>query len=399
MTDRIALIADGRLVLTGMDGKPAVHDCQFALDMERRQQQTVNKNAWLNSGGGDEGMFSRSTVWGSRASGRAPGPKPRIVAVAGGDRPESMVYSLWTGSVGAFLDFDFDEKYERRVFHRENFNISEIDRNPTCGRLLCRLGEGMESSIALLDADGRNARVITEGDSTDGAPSWVPQSSDELVYHSAGISRDPGGYVRGLAPFVIHRLDLTNANLQTLAESPDHDLLAPKIGADGSLYFIRRPYEGPEGKRPSPWLTLKDTLLFPFRLFRTFIDFFQIFSQMVSRKPLSTAGNTRMQGPEPVKLWIHGRLLEIGKDSAKAHPEGALAPADWVLVRKSPDGQETVLAKHVVAYDLSSDGRIAWSDGRNVHLFSNGRSEKLTSEAMISTVKWIEPLAVPSSEG
>jgi hypothetical protein len=70
-----------------------------------------------------------------------------------------------------------------------------------------------------------------------------------------------------------------------------------------------------------------------------------------------------------------------------------------VLVRKSPDGAETALAKHVVAYDLSSDGRIAWSDGRNVHLFSNGRSEKLTSEAMISTVKWIEPLAVPSSEG
>ena len=105
-----------------------------------------------------------------------------------------------------------------------------------------------------------------------------------------------------------------------------------------------------------------------------------------------------MQGPEPVKLWIHGRLLELGKDTAKTHPEGALAPADWVLVRRSPDGQETVLAKHVVAYDLSSDGRIAWSDGRNVHLLSNGRSEKLTSEAMISAVKWIEPLAGAPSE-
>lgn len=396
MTKRIALIADGRLVVTGTDGNSAVHECQFATDMERRQQQSIDKNAWL-SGGGEDSLFSRSTVWGNRATGRQPGPRPRIVAVSGGDRQESMVYSLWTGKVGAFLDYDFAEKYERRVFHRENFMISEMDRNASSGRLICRLGDGTESSLALLDSDGRNARAITEGDSTDGAPSWIPQSTDELVYHSAGISRDSSGFVRGLGPFVIHRLNLTNGNLHTLMESPEHDLLAPKIGSDGSLYLIRRPYEGPFGKRPSAWITLKDALLFPFRLLRALIDFFHIFSQLVSKKPLSSAGGPQLQGPEPSRLWIHGRLIEIGRNTAKTHPEGALAPAEWVLVKKSPDGNETVLAKHVVAFDLSANDQIVWTDGRNLHLLASSRSSKIMSETLIESVKWIEPLTSPAT--
>ncbi|WP_193211885.1 hypothetical protein [Luteolibacter marinus] len=390
MNDRIALIADGRLLLTGTDGVPRRHECEFAADIERREQRSAEKNSWLR---GEEdagaGMFNRSSLWGSRGN-AGPSSRPRIVAVAGGESPGSMVYALWTGIVGAVLEYDFSESYERRVFHRERFHVSEFDRHPRDGRIACRFGDDGVSNLAVLDPDGRNARPVTEGDSIDAAPSWAHGSDEVLLYHSAGLSRDPKGYIRGLGPYGIHRLDLKSGDLETIAESPAHDLLAPRHDTAGNLYYIRRDYEGPEGVRPSAWQTLKDTVLFPFRMIRALVDFFQIFSQIVSKKPLTTAGGPKANGPEPVRMWIHGRMIDVQKASQTGAPDGALAPADWVLVKRAPDGSEETLAKHVLCYDLSTDGRVAWSDGKNLHLIeADGRKRKLCSEPLIDAVKWL----------
>jgi hypothetical protein len=393
MNDRIALLADGRLIVAATDGTSKRHDCEFAAEIERREQRSAEKNSWLR---GDQeapgGMFNRSSLWGGKGVPRGVSIRPRVVAVAGGDRPESMVYALWTGVVGAVLDFDFNENYERRVFHRERFHVSEFDRHPGDGRIACRFGDEDVSHLAVLEPDGRHAKPVTEGDSVDSAPSWEP-GKEAILYHSAGLSRDPQGYVRGFGPFGIHRIDLTNGELETVLESPLHDYLAPQTDAKGNLYYIRRSYEGPGGPKPSVWVTLKDTLLFPFRVFRALIDFFQIFSHLVSRKPLTTAGGPKQQGPEPVRMWIAGRMIDVQKASQANSPDGALAPADWELVKRTTDGSETVLARHVLAYDLAADGRIAWSDGKNLHLIgTDGSKRKLLSEPLIDSVKWLEPL-------
>jgi hypothetical protein len=391
MNDRIALLADGRLIVAATDGTSKRHDCEFAAEIERREQRSAEKNSWLR---GDQeapgGMFNRSSLWGGKGVPRGVSVRPRVVAVAGGDRPESMVYALWTGVVGAVLDFDFSENYERRVFHRERFHVSEFDRHPGDGRIACRFGDEEVSHLAVLEPDGRHAKPVTEGDSIDSAPSWVPDR-EAILYHSAGLSRDPQGYVRGFGPFGIHRIDLSNGELETVLESPAHDYLAPQSDAGGNLYYIRRSYEGPEGAKPSVWVTLKDTFLFPFRVFRALIDFFQIFSHLVSRKPLTTAGGPKQQGPEPVRMWIAGRMIDVQKASQANSPDGALAPADWELVKRTANGTETVLARHVLAYDLANDGRIAWSDGKNLHLIgADGSKRKLLSEPLIDSVKWLE---------
>jgi hypothetical protein len=360
--------------------------------IERREQQSAEKNSWLRGGGDASPMFSRGALWGQRGQGGGPSLRPRIVAVAGGERPGSMVYALWTGVVGAMLDFDFAENYERRVFHRERFHVAELDRNPLDGRLACQIGDYSLANLAVLDPDGRNARPVTEGDSIDGAPAWIPGQRDALVYHSAGLSRDANGQVRGLGPFGIHRIDLRNGELETLLESPAHDLLAPHCDAVGMLYFIRRNYEGPNGPRVPVWVTLKDTVLFPFRVLRAVVDFFQIFSHLVSKKPLTTSGGPKIEGPEPVQMWIHGRLIDVRKASQSKALDGALAPADWELVRRDSAGTETVLARHVLAYDLAADGRIIWSDGKNLHLLApDGTKRKVLAEPLIDSVKWLEP--------
>ncbi len=391
MEERIALIADGKLILAGTDGRSKRHDCEFAAEIERREQRSAEKNSWLQSdeGGGGNPFAMRSTVWGRRGA-PAPSFRPRIVAVASGEQPGSMVYALWTGVVGAVLEYDFEEAYERRVFHRERFHAAEFHRHPQDGRLICRFGEEMSSSLAVLDADGRNARAVTEGDSIDAAPSWIPGVEEAVVYHSAGLSRDPNGMVRGLGPSSIHRIDLKSGELETVLENPEKDYLSPRMDAAGNLYYIRRNYEGPHGVRPPLWTTFKDAVFFPFRVIRAMVDFFQIFSMMVSKKPLTTAGGPKAQGPEPVRMWIHGRMIDVQKASATNAPDGALAPADWELVKRAPDGSESVLAKHVVAYDLAADGRIAWSDGKNLHLIEkSGGKKKLLSEPLIDSVRWL----------
>lgn len=389
MEARIALIADGKLILAGTDGRSKRHDCEFAAEIERREQRSVEKNSWLQDGEGAGNPFAmRSSVWGKRGMARN-SFRPRIVAVVGGEQPGSMVYALWTGVVGAVLEYDFEEAYERRVFHRERFHAAEFHRHPEDGRLICRFGEDMASSLAVLDSDGRNARAVTEGDSIDAAPSWIPGAGEAVVYHSAGLSRDPNGVVRGLGPCSIHRIDLKSGELETLVEHPEKDYLSPRMDGAGNMYYIRRNYEGPHGVRPPVWTTLKDAALFPFRVIRAMVDFFQIFSMMVSKKPLTTAGGPKAQGPEPVQMWIHGRMIDVQKASAANAPDGALAPADWELVKRAPDGTESVLAKHVVAYDLDREGRIAWSDGKNLHLIEGGAKKKLLSEPLIDSVRWL----------
>ena len=390
MPARIALIADGRLVLADKNGNFRRHECTFADEMESRQQRNAEKNAWKNGEASGGGMFSRSSLWGSDGSSTSL-PRPRIVSVCCGSRPESMVYSLWTGVVGAFLDFNFEEGYERRVFHRERFHAAEFQRDPRSGRLVCRHGDREVSNLAVLDPDGRNLFTFTEGDSIDGAPSWDPGAADTIIYHSAGVSRDQQGYFRGYGNFTIQRVNLKNGDLETLLAEENSDLLCPRLAENGDLYFIRRPYLGAGGPRPSVWETLKDTILFPLRLVRAIVDFAQIFSQLVSKKPLTRAGGPKASGPEPVHMWVHGRLLDAEKAAKEGNPEGSFAPADWKLIKRAPNGSEVEVAKHVLAYDVSKEGKVAFTDGRATFLIDENGRTKLASEPMTDCVKWIEP--------
>ena len=108
---RIALLADGRLLLATPEDKAVRHDCEFAGAIERREERSAQKNSWLRGGGDSSPMFSRGSLWGQRGEGGGPSMRPRIVAVVGGERPDAMLYALWTGVVGAVLEFDFAENY------------------------------------------------------------------------------------------------------------------------------------------------------------------------------------------------------------------------------------------------------------------------------------------------
>lgn len=71
-------------------------------------------------------------------------------------------------------------------------------------------------------------------------------------------------------------------------------------------------------------------------------------------------------------------------DAEKALRTGAntlgvpsLVPSSWELVRRSQNGNEKVVANSVAAFDISSEGTIAYSNGRGIFALADQRKPKL----------------------
>jgi hypothetical protein len=89
---------------------------------------------------------------------------------------------------------------------------------------------------------------VTEDESIDLAPSCVDgPGARRLVFQSAGIGRSAAGRFTRLGPSELQLLDLDSGDLTTLAEESDADLLGLRMLADGTLLYIRRPYENGVG--------------------------------------------------------------------------------------------------------------------------------------------------------
>lgn len=65
----------------------------------------------------------------------------------------------------------------------------------------------------------------------------------------------------------------------------------------------------------------------------------------------------------------------------------SLVPSSWQLVRRSQNNNEEVVAKHVAAFDIGSDGTIAYSNGCGVFtLDSRNNSTLILKDNLIEDV-------------
>jgi hypothetical protein len=160
--------------------------------------------------------------------------------------------------------------------------------------------------------------------------------------------------------------------------------------ADGTLYYIRRPYKPPhERNRVSPWQVLQDVVLFPFRVLRSIVYFLNFFSMMFSGKPLMTAGGPQTQRPENRYLMLWGQMIDTKQAMQKSGRDRPvdLVPNDWELIRRRPDGSEEVLAGNVLAYDVGPAGEVVYTNGSAVVALTSERAgTQLCTDAMIERV-------------
>ncbi len=385
MTLRLAYLSQGKLFFKNGDLAVRQIDSRFGQEIIDRTLQRQQRREWKTQA--TNTPFSGSMLWGVRDE------DPRalrvtISAVTGGLQPGELLFALETDTVGGLFAFDWIKDEERRLFHREGLHVRDLcihpDQKWVAGSQ--RFPNGT-ANIGLVH--GQNFQHVTEGDSVDEAPAWLPGPRQRLVYQSAGVARNAQGFAVGVGPFAIHQIDLENGEMVTLLESERYDYLSPRVAEDGALIFIRRPYEMLNRQPDSVVRLLLDIVLFPFRLLRALFHFLNFISLTFARKPLTTASGPRVEGDDYKTLLLRGRIIDAEKALREgAHSEApSLVPPTWELVRRDALGSERVLAQGVVAYDIDAEGGIAYTNGTAVfRIDANSRAELLLKDKLIENL-------------
>jgi hypothetical protein len=386
---RLAYVAQGKLHLRGGAADSTIESA-FGRSLRERAAQIHNRHAWKTEGRGAQ--FMRGVLWAD--TGGDPNEfRIQITSVSRGRAEGELLYSLETDAISGLFLVDATG-FEQRLFHTADYRVRHIALAPSGDTLAVSvLHSNMTANLATMNADGTDFREISEGDSVDLAPRWVPGASRRLVFQSAGLGRNAAGRFSGLGPFAAQQLDLDSGDLTTLAEDPDSDLLGPQRNAAGDLYYIRRPYAG-KPRAFNPLNIVKDTLLFPFRMSYAIFQFFNFFSMRYTGKPLSTSKGAvgRMQDLKQMMVW--GNLIDVERAARESNAGDAdapsLVPSSWQLVRES-GGSKDLVAKGVLSFDLAADGSVVYSNGSAVHRVpaDGGRRERVLVGTMIEQVAWL----------
>lgn len=279
---------------------------------------------------------------------------------------QDMLYFLADHSVGGLFSQNLVNGSENRLLHKQHLLLEDLSMNADGSKLLAAShANNGAANIAMFNPDGSDYREITAGDTVDTHPAWIPGQPNAVLYQSTGIARDEDGFAVAQGPASIQLLHTDSGALEVVREGDEWDFLQPKVGNDGCLYFIRRPYEMPSYGTPS---LLLDSLLFPFRLLRAIFHYLNFFSLMYSRKPLSSASGPGVEA-DLKELLVQGKRFDAEQALRSGKRVGgvpSLVPVSWQLVRRTLHGEESVLARHVASFDFAPDGTLLFSNGFGV---------------------------------
>ncbi len=344
MTDLLlACISQGQLSLEG-NGGGQILESPFGRSLRDRAVQIYNRHAWKMQGSGGQSL--------TRALRTAPERDPSdfriaITSVTRGSHPGELLYTLETDEISGVFARDA-EGVEKRLFHTADFRVRHLDVRPDGAEIAVSVAyrNGMEN-LAVLKADGSGLTEVTDGDSRDQAPRWAKGPGRRLLFQSSGMGRDPHGRLARLGPFSIQELDLDTGEISCLAQAAEFDFLAPRVAADGNLYYIRRPNRSAPPP-PSLGTALQQTARLPFRI-----------------------------------LWVIGKLINLSVEQRTGTPlvprkgiaeQDFTTPRSWVLMRHAGAGPEEAdtIAEGVRSFDLAADGSVVYCDGFAVHRIPAG---------------------------
>ncbi|MCX6852447.1 MAG: hypothetical protein NTY98_26450 [Verrucomicrobia bacterium] len=391
MNPQIGYISNGRLYLKPPGGREEEIVSEFSNNLKKRLQSVQDRQGFR--GGGSGAGFMR---------GGLPTAEPASVEdtfrsefSCAGSQDGNVCYAIDANEVRALFEYNPGEKYERRLLHGPKHRFSSIStrRNEESPEwLLTAAQDHGVSRICLFkpEAGGGGLMELTEGDSLDTFPVWEPGNARSLVYQTCGIARHAQTHEwAGLGPATLHRLNLDSGDMETVAEDVRYDFLCPSFSPEGTLYYLRRPYE--PFHTPSFWNILKDIVLFPFRLVRAIFGFLNVFSMLFSGKPLQTAGRPpQPQAADPKAVFLHGRWVNMEKamKNAAQNELSHFVPRNWQLMRHVPDGEAQVVCEGVMAYAVGANETVYFSNGAGVFVQKDGSSkpEKVSDRKLVTSI-------------
>jgi hypothetical protein len=391
----VAYLARGQLfVLRDGESKPV--ESRFAEDYKSRARSIKRKTDWKRGGTGSRFMGGGSMLWGEDFDLDA--IPVQFAGVALGQSPNELLYTLSTGVVGGVFALDLESWQEKRIFHSAEHRLEQIATSPDHGVIaaVMRSRDGT-TSLAVMPADGSELHSVTEGDSIDLHPTWLPAGATDderrhqLVFQSAGIGRSAEGAFVAVGPAGVNLLDPEHGEMQTLREDEHFDFLSPEMDADRRLWVIRRKHDDPS-RPPSPFRVLLDALLFPFRLLFALASYLNVFTLRYTGKPLLTSGNARQRSRDMRQMMMMGNLA-AAREQADEQAERELDEAlgGWQLVRfEEKGGEAEVVDKSVRAFSLLPDGRVVVTNGRRIEVLDGGKRSRLGQDVGITElVAWL----------
>ena len=373
-----AYLSQGRLFLKDGDRDAQHIESHFGKEVVERALRMQQQNEWKTRKQGTP--FGGSMLWGVQSA----DPRAAQVSISGVTHggANDLFFVLNTEATGGLFRYDWQEQRERRLFHKEHFRARDLDWHSGHQMLVgSQSFENGTANIIVMNAEGRDLRQLTEGDSVDEAPSWMPGTERRILFQSAGVARNQQGYYHGTAPFAIHQLDLDRREVTTLLEDAKYDFLCPRADMQGNLYVIRRPYENPNRSNYGIGQGIADFLLFPFRLLRAIFHFLNFFSMTFSQKPLTTASGPKIVSEDEKTLLLRGRVVDVQKSLREAEKQKqapSLVPQSWELLRREPSGKEETLAKGVLAFDATTDGAVIYTNGSAIfQLDERGKPQQI----------------------
>jgi len=382
----IAYLAQGRIRVKKGDDSPRTVESAYANSIREKAVRAQQKHSW-KGGGNDGSPFSGAVLWGKAAMNQ---DIPLVItSICGSRQPGALVYSLESGSLCALLEVTQMGAEEQRLWNDNRTQIRHISVSPTTGDMVFSvLHQNGTANIGVKTHGEGGFKELTEGDSFDTAPRWLPGDAKKIIFQSAGIGRNARGQFLKLGPFSIQQLEAEPGEMTTLLENSQFDFLAPQMLADGRMFYIRRPYADYE--RIHPLRVIKDVVLFPFRMLYAIFQFLNFFSSMFAGQKLTSAGGPKAQDMHLKQMMIWGNLVRARPD-AEAQEEGAdLVPKSWELRCRAASGETTTLAGGVLAYDTDADGNVVYTNGNAIFLLRpDGQKQRILTERMIQQVFFV----------
>ncbi|MGD8572073.1 MAG: hypothetical protein PVH98_06390 [Gammaproteobacteria bacterium] len=373
-------ISKGKLFLWNRDNQVEQVHSPYIQEMVDRMERRKQLHGWKNN------TSLAMSFAGQPDDGAADQVDLQVVSAQFAS-DNKLLYFIKDTHVGGLFEYDRKEKTERRLLHQQNLSYENLAVNPDNNQVLCsqQQANGI-ANIAMISEDGTESRQLTEGDTIDTSPAWIPGENNKILYQSSGLARSEDGYVIAHGPASIKLLDLADNQVTTVIEDPNFDYLQPRVDNAGNLYFIKRPYES---YSYSGTYVLIDFLLFPFRLLRAVFHYLNFFSLMYSRKPLTSASGPQVKA-DIKDLLIKGKRIDAEKalrKEGKVNGIPSLVPRSWQLVRRTQGGQDSILATNVASFDISGGDTILYTNGYAVfQLAPDNRAAVLLRDKLIADI-------------
>jgi hypothetical protein len=400
MSFNFAYLSGGRLYLKLGQATVQTIVSEFGQAVQQREAQMQRRNGWKQKNvaanfmpTGDLQQQDRSNV-------------PVAVQGVCPTSANRLLYTLEAGEVGGIFTLDrlgvsLDvggaapienrlKTREKRLFHSADFKIDRVDFHPEYQLIACAaIGKDGIANIATMPVNAVHLQHVTEGDSLDLAPKWIPGFRRAIVFQSSGIGRDATGNIIEHKHSTIEQLDIDRQEVITLASDPKYDLLSPQMAEDGTLYYIRRPYR-PLRQRVRFSQMLKDTLSIPIRLLMAVFEWLNYFTRRHTGQSLLAL--PQLQRAKAHQMLFLGRFVDVGAEIDRNRRFGdadspALVPRSWELVKQYPHREPEVIALGVLAFDVGGDGQLVYSNGSAIYgLHPGGVAERLIVDRPIEQV-------------